>query len=165
MFCCEHFGVQPDMYILGKALGGGVFPVSMVVSSEEVLGVFNPGEHGSTFGGNPLGCRVGIESLKVLLEENLVNRSKEMGDYFMQQLATVKSKHLDHVRGKGLLVGIVLKKDAGGARRFCEALKQKGVLCKETHENILRFAPPLVISKEEIDWAFERIKDVLENLD
>jgi ornithine--oxo-acid transaminase len=165
MFACDHYNVKPDMYILGKALSGGMIPASVVVSSEDVLGVFTPGEHGSTYGGNPLACRVAVEALKILQEEKLVEKAKENGAYFMEKLNSIQSKHLDFIRGKGLWVGMVLKKEARGARRFCEALKERGLLCKETHENVIRFAPPLVVTREELDWAFERIKDVLENLD
>ncbi|PCJ18694.1 MAG: ornithine--oxo-acid transaminase [Candidatus Cloacimonadota bacterium] len=165
MFCMEHYDVKPDMYILGKALGGGVLPISAVVSSSEIMSVFIPGEHGSTFGGNPLACRVAIEAIAVLKDENLVKNSYELGNYFMDLLKTIKSPHIESLRGRGLLIGIVLKESAKGARRFCEALKDKGLLCKETHDHVIRFAPPLVITKDEIDWCFERIKDVLENLD
>lgn len=165
MFCMEHYGVKPDMYILGKALGAGVLPISAVVSSEDVLGVFTPGEHGSTFGGNPLACRVAIEAIEVLKDENLVANSCDLGKYFMDLLKTIDSPHIESLRGRGLLIGIVLKESANGARRFCEALKERGLLCKETHDHVIRFAPPLIITKEEIDWCFSRIKDVLENLD
>ncbi|MCJ8344670.1 ornithine--oxo-acid transaminase, partial [bacterium] len=165
MFCMEHYDVKPDMYILGKALGAGVLPISAVVSSEEVLGVFTPGEHGSTFGGNPLACRVAIEAVQVLKDEKLVENSRDLGNYLMDLLKTINSPHIESLRGKGLLIGIVLKKSANGARRFCEALKTKGLLCKETHDHVIRFAPPLVITKSEIDLCFERIKDVLENID
>jgi len=165
MFAYQHEeNVRPDMLIIGKALSGGFYPVSAVVSSREILGVFKPGDHGSTFGGNPLACAIARESLRVLVEEKLADRSAEMGHYFKERLQTVKSKHVKEVRGKGLFIGVELHAAAGGARRFCEALKAEGVLCKETHENVIRFAPPLVIKREEIDWAFERVKKVLETV-
>ena len=132
-----------------------------MLANKEVLGVFNPGDHGSTFGGNPLGAAVAREALKVLVEENLIEKSFELGEYFREQLRNVNSKHVKEIRGKGLFIGVELNDEAGGARRFCEALMGKGILAKETHENVIRFAPPLVITKEEIDWAMERIKDVL----
>ncbi len=161
MLACEHDGVKPDMVTLGKAISGGMYPVSAVLASKDVLGVFNPGDHGSTFGGNPLGCAVAREALDVIVDENLVERAAEMGDYLMDCLAEINSPYVDHCRGKGLLVGIVLKPEAGGARRFCEALQARGVLAKETHEVVIRLAPPLVIEKEELDWALRQIADVL----
>ncbi|MCX5786227.1 MAG: ornithine--oxo-acid transaminase [Elusimicrobia bacterium] len=157
-FCCEHEGVKPDMMILGKALGGGVMPISAVVSSKEVLGVFNPGDHGSTFGGNPLACAVARAALKVLTEENLVENSREIGEYFMDKLRSIKGPNIKEVRGKGLLIGVELN---GPARPFCEQLMNLGLLAKETHDHVIRFAPPLIITKKEIDWAFRRIKKVL----
>ncbi len=157
-------GVKPDMLIIGKALSGGFYPVSAVVSSKEILGVFNPGDHGSTFGGNPLACAVASEALDVLTEEDLPGRSRELGDYLMNRLESVDKKHIKELRGRGLFIGIELKPEAGGARRFCEFLQEEGLLAKETHENVIRLAPPLIISKEEIDWAFERIKKALETL-
>jgi ornithine--oxo-acid transaminase len=159
-FACQHEDVEPDMYILGKALGGGVIPVSMVVSSREVLGVFKPGDHGSTFGGFPLACAVGLAALEVIEEENLVDRSREMGRYFMDRLRDMKSPHVEEIRGRGLLIGVEIKKSSGVARPFCEKLMKEGLLCKETHESVVRFAPPLVIEKDEIDWALERIEKV-----
>lgn len=164
-FACEHDGVTPDVFILGKALSGGFYPVSAVVAKNEVLGLFTPGEHGSTFGGNPLACAVAREALKVLQDENLIEKSAELGDYFMDKLRSIQSKHVKTVRGKGLLIGVELKKEAGGARRFCETLQDEGLLCKETHEHVIRFAPPLVIQQKDIDWAFDRIKKVLETMD
>ncbi|MCK5583096.1 MAG: ornithine--oxo-acid transaminase [Elusimicrobiales bacterium] len=161
-FCSDHDGIKPDMLILGKAMGGGIMPISAVVSSKEILGVFNPGDHGSTFGGNPLACAVARTALKVLDDESLVEKSNELGNYFMDKLRTIDPKHIKEIRGKGLLIGMELKDEAGGARRFCEELMGMGLLCKETHENVIRFAPPLIITKEEIDWAFEKIKTVLE---
>ncbi|HDQ44242.1 MAG TPA: ornithine--oxo-acid transaminase [bacterium] len=165
IFACRHEDVQPDLFILGKALSGGFYPVSAVVSKKEVLGLFTPGEHGSTFAGNPLACAVAREALAVLVRENLVVKAAELGNYFMDRLRTIHSKHVREVRGRGLLIGVELKQEAGGARRFCEALQKEGLLCKETHDHVIRFAPPLVISKKEIDWAFTRIKTVLETLD
>jgi len=161
MFAFQHENVKPDIVIIGKALSGGCYPVSAVLSREEILGVFKPGDHGSTFGGNPLGAAVAIEALNVLVEENLIEKSYELGKYFLGELKKISSQHIKEVRGKGLFIGVELKPEAGGARRFCEALMQRGILCKETHENVIRFAPPLVIKKEEIDWALIRIKEVL----
>ena len=161
-FACEYENVRPDVFILGKALSGGFYPVSAVVSSREIMGVFQPGEHGSTFAGNPLACSVAREALKVLIEEKLVENSETLGVYFLDKLKTIKSNHIKEVRGRGLLIGVELFHESGGARRFCEALKEEGLLCKETHEDTVRFAPPLVITKKDIDWAFERIKKILE---
>lgn len=157
----EHEGVVADLTLVGKALSGGLYPVSAVLSNKEVLGVFQPGDHGSTFGGNPLACAVARTAVKVLVEEKMVENSARMGAYFMEQLASIDSPYVKEVRGKGLMIGVELHKNAGGARRFCEKLKHKGLLCKETHENVIRFAPPLIITKEDIDWALERIGDVL----
>ena len=161
LFACEHEGVRPDVVAIGKALSGGFYPVSAVLASREILGVFNPGEHGSTFGGNPLACAVAREALKVLVDEGMIENSARLGDYFLGRLQRIESDHVELVRGKGLFIGVVLKREAGGARRFCEALKEKGLLCKETHEHVIRFAPPLVITREELDWALERIEEVL----
>jgi len=161
MFACDHEDVRPDMYILGKALGGGVYPISAVVAPSRVLGVFKPGEHGSTFGGNPLGCAVARAALKVLVDERLAQRSQELGEYFVGRLREIKSPHVKEVRGRGLLIGVELHPAAGGARRFCEALQLEGLLCKETHTHVIRFAPPLVIERADIDWALERIARVL----
>ncbi|MED1205931.1 ornithine--oxo-acid transaminase [Heyndrickxia acidicola] len=158
MFACEWENVDPDMYILGKALGGGVFPISCVVANENILGVFNPGSHGSTFGGNPMACAVSIAALDVLLDEKLAERSQELGEYFMDKLKDIKNPMIKEVRGKGLFIGVVLDEPA---RKYCEDLKEEGLLCKETHENVIRFAPPLVISKEDLDWAIERITKIL----
>ncbi|KQU57973.1 ornithine--oxo-acid aminotransferase [Bacillus sp. Leaf406] len=158
MFACEWAGVDPDMYILGKALGGGVFPISCVVADESVLGVFNPGSHGSTFGGNPMACAVSIASLDVLIDEKLADRSLELGEYFMGKLKEIKNPLIKEVRGSGLFIGVELHEPA---RAYCEKLKDEGLLCKETHDTVIRFAPPLVISQEDLDWAIERIKKVL----
>ena len=165
MFCMEHFDIQPDGYILGKALGGGVYPISAFVASKEVLGVFRPGSHGSTFGGNPLACAVAMEAIDVLVEEHLIERSAELGEHLKNGLKSINSKHIDHIRGKGLMIGIVLKDAAGGARRFCEELKIRGLLCKETHETVIRITPPLVIKREELDWAIGQVTEVLETMD
>ncbi len=161
LFAYMHDDITPDVVIVGKALSGGFYPVSAVLASEEVLGVFAPGDHGSTFGGNPLACAVARAALRVLVAENLVQRSAELGDYFLTKLKTLKSPHIREVRGKGLWIGIELDVPA---RPYCEALKARGILCKETHEYVIRVSPPLVISREEIFWAFERIKKVIEEL-
>jgi ornithine--oxo-acid transaminase len=164
LFACEHEGVRPDVLIIGKSLGGGCYAVSAVLARREVLGLFTPGSHGSTFGANPLACAAAREALKVTKEEKMIENSAELGDYFINKLKTIKSRHIQEVRGKGLLIGIELKPEAGGARRFCEALEQEGLLCKETHENVIRFAPPLIIKKKELDWSFKRIKKVFKDL-
>ena len=161
MFAYQYENVKPDMLILGKALSGGVYPVSAVVSSKEILSVFNPGDHGSTYGGNPLACAVARTALRVIQEEKLVENAYQMGQYFREKLSTIRSKHIKEVRGKGLFIGVELYPEARGARRFCEALMHEGLLCKETHENVIRFAPPLVITKSDLDWAFERIQKAL----
>jgi len=162
LFAYEHEGVKPDMVIIGKALSGGMYPVSAVVASKEILGVFNPGDHGSTYGGNPLACAIAREALQIIVDEKLVERSAELGNYLMTKLREIDSPYVDFYRGKGLWIGIVLKKDAGGARRFCEALQERGILAKETHENVIRIAPPLVITKAEIDQALVAIREVLQ---
>jgi ornithine--oxo-acid transaminase len=159
LFAYMHEGVRPDMLIIGKALAGGFYPVSAVLSSKEILGVFHPGDHGSTFGGNPLGCAVARAALQVIIDEKLVQRSAELGEYFLTRLRTLRSPHLREVRGKGLWIGIELDVPA---RPYCEALKELGILCKETHDYVIRIAPPLVITRTEIDWAFERIREVIE---
>ena len=161
LFAFEYEKIRPDAVIIGKALSGGCYPVSAVLADRQLLGVFNPGDHGSTFGGNPLGAAIARESIKVLIEEKLVENSFEMGNYFREKLNEIKSKHVKEIRGKGLFIGVELHPEAGGARRFCEALKDRGLLCKETHTNVIRFAPPLVITKEEIDWAMEKVAEVL----
>lgn len=158
MFACEWEDVVPDMYILGKALGGGVLPISCVVANKDILGVFNPGSHGSTFGGNPMACAVSIAALDVLVEEKLADRSLELGKYFMDKLKEISNPMIKEVRGRGLFIGVELTEPA---RKYCEALKEEGLLCKETHDTVIRFAPPLVISEEDLDWAIERIKKVL----
>jgi ornithine--oxo-acid transaminase len=161
LFAMEHENVRPDVAIIGKALAGGFYPVSAVLADSALLGLFKPGEHGSTFGGNPLAAAVARAALRVIREENLSERSYELGEYFMEQLAEIPSPHVKEVRGKGLLIGVELKPEAGGARRFCEAMQEKGILAKETHDNVIRFAPPLVIDKDTIDWALPAIRDVL----
>jgi len=161
LFACDHEGVRPDVVILGKALGGGVYPVSAVLADREILGLFQPGEHGSTFGGNPLAAAAARAALKVIVEEKLVENSAKLGEYFQERLAEIPSPHVKEVRGQGLLIGVELKPEAGGARRFCEALQRQGILCKETHENVIRFAPPLVIDQPTIDWALGPIAEVL----
>jgi len=157
----EHEGVEADLTLIGKALSGGFYPVSAVLSNKEVLGVFQPGDHGSTFGGNPLACATARVALKVLVEEGMIENSARMGDYLMGKLCTIQSPYIKEVRGKGLFIGVELHPEAGGARRFCEALMTRGLLCKETHQHVIRFAPPLVIQQADLDWAFERIEDVL----
>lgn len=157
MFASEWEEIDPDMYILGKALGGGVFPISCIVANKEILSVFNPGSHGSTFGGNPMACAVSIAALDVLIDEKLAARSLELGNYFMDALKEIKHSSIKEVRGRGLFIGMELTEDA---RPFCEELKELGLLCKETHDTVIRFAPPLIISKEELDWAIERIQKV-----
>jgi ornithine--oxo-acid transaminase len=161
LFACQHEDVRPDVTIVGKALSGGFYPVSAVLADKALLGLFTPGEHGSTFGGNPLGAAVARAALRVIREENLAERSAQLGEYFMEQLSEIPSPHVKEVRGRGLLIGVELKPEAGGARRFCEALQAKGILAKETHDHVIRFAPPLVIDKETIDWALPSIREVL----
>jgi ornithine--oxo-acid transaminase len=161
LFAAQHEQVRPDITVIGKALAGGFYPVSAVLSDKEILGLFTPGEHGSTFGGNPLGAAVARAAIKVIVEEGLIQRSEELGNYFIEQLSEIPSPHVKGVRGKGLLIGIELNEKAGGARRFCESLQEKGILAKETHDRVIRFAPPLVIEKETIDWTLPIIRDVL----
>jgi len=158
MFAFQHENVAPDVIIIGKALSGGYYPVSAVLAKKEILSVFNPGDHGSTFGGNPLGCAVARAALRVITEENLINRSAELGKDFIEKLKTVKSPHVVEIRGKGLFIGIELNTKA---RPFCEKLKTLGILCKETHDNIIRIAPPLIISEKELDFAYECLLKVL----
>ncbi len=162
LLAAEHEGVRADMVTIGKALSGGMYPVSAVLASREVLGLLQPGDHGSTYGGNPLACAVAREALKVLVEERLIERAAELGEYLMGCLREIQSPHIQQIRGKGLWIGIVLRAEAGGARRFCEALMERGLLCKETHWNVVRLAPPLVITKEEIDWALAHLAEVLQ---
>ncbi|NNK84463.1 MAG: aminotransferase class III-fold pyridoxal phosphate-dependent enzyme, partial [Desulfobacterales bacterium] len=156
----EHDGIEADLTLIGKALSGGFYPVSAVLSNSEVLGVLQPGEHGSTFGGNPLACAVGRAALKVLVEEKMIDNAAKMGTYFLEGLKQINNPLVKEFRGKGLMIGMELFPESGGARQYCQKLKEKGLLCKETHENIIRFAPPLVISKDIIDWALEQIEAV-----
>jgi len=159
LFACMHEDVKPDILIIGKALAGGFYPVSAVLSSWEIMRIYHPGDHGSTFGGNPLACAVARAALRVLQDDKLVERSAELGAYFLTLLQTMRSPEIKDVRGKGLWIGIELR---GPARPYCEALKDEGILCKETHDSVIRIAPPLVIDREEIDWAFERFRKVIE---
>jgi ornithine--oxo-acid transaminase len=161
LFACDHEGVKPDLLILGKALGGGVMPVSAVLASHEVMGVFEPGDHGSTFGGNPLACAVARTAMNVLTRDHLADRAAELGGRFMERLRRLDSPHVREVRGKGLLIGIALTPVAGPAKAFAKRLMHEGVLCKDTVESVLRIAPPLVIGQDELDWAYERIARVL----
>jgi ornithine--oxo-acid transaminase len=161
LFASLYEDVRPDVTIIGKAMAGGFYPVSAVLADKAILGLFKPGEHGSTFGGNPLAAAVARAALKVIRDENLAERSRALGEYFMEQLAEIPSPHVKEVRGRGLLIGVELKPEARGARRFCEALQQKGILAKETHDSVIRFAPPLIIDKETIDWALPSIREVL----
>ncbi|GGF15702.1 ornithine aminotransferase [Halobacillus andaensis] len=158
MFACDWEDVSPDVLILGKALGGGVFPISCVVANKEILGVFNPGSHGSTFGGNPLASAVSMAALDVIEEEKLADRSLELGTYMKEELSKIDNPIIKEIRGKGLFIGVELTE---AARPYCEDLKEKGLLCKETHENVIRFAPPLTIDKADLDWAIAQIKEVL----
>jgi len=160
LFAYMHEAVTPDVLIIGKALAGGFYPVSAVLASREILGVYKPGDHGSTFGGNPMGCAIARTALRVLIEEKMVERSAELGAYFLGLLQTLRSSDLKEVRGRGLWIGIELRSPA---RPYCEALKEQGILCKETHDRVIRIAPPLVISRQEIDWAFERITKVIQH--
>ena len=161
LFACDHENVKPDAVIIGKALSGGFYPVSAVISSRSILGLFTPGEHGSTFGGNPLGAAVARTALKVLVEEGLIKNAEEMGAYFSDQLAEISTNKIKEIRSRGLLIGVELHESAGPARKYCEMLQSQGILAKETHDTTIRFAPPLIIDKETIDWALERIRDVL----
>jgi ornithine--oxo-acid transaminase len=165
MLACDHEGVVPDGLILGKALGGGILAVSMFLAKKEVMDIFVPGPHGSTFGGNPLAAAVGIEALNILLEEKLPERSMEMGNYLMGKLDKLNSPLISAIRGSGLFIGIEIDPAVGSAREICERLMDRGLLSKETHETVVRLAPPLVITREQIDWAVTQIKEVLEEID
>ena len=160
----EHDGIEADVTLIGKALSGGFYPISAVLSNMEVLGVFMPGDHGSTFGGNPLACAVARMAMRVLIEEGMIENAATMGAYFLSQLKTIQSPWAKEIRGRGLMIGVELFPEAGGARRFCEQLMKQGLLCKETHENVIRFAPPLIITKQDIDWATERIESVFNSM-
>jgi ornithine--oxo-acid transaminase len=162
LFACEYEEVKPDILVVGKSLGGGCYVISAVLSPRKILGLFKPREHGTTFGANPLACALAREAIQVLTEEKLVENSAELGNYFLEKLKTIRSKHIKEIKGKGLLIGIELKQEAGGARRFCEDLKEEGLLCKETHEHVIRFAPPLIIKREDLDWAFEKVNQVFQ---
>jgi ornithine--oxo-acid transaminase len=161
MFCCDWESVRPDVQIVGKALGGGVYPVSATIADAEFMDVFDPGDHGSTFGGNPLGAAVGLASLNVIVDEKLPERSDQLGGWFMDQLRELESPHIKEVRGQGLMIGVVIKESSGVARQFCEALHARGILAKETHHQVIRFAPPLTIEKEDLGFALSQVKEVL----
>ncbi|HQK42566.1 MAG TPA: ornithine--oxo-acid transaminase [Anaerolineaceae bacterium] len=161
LFASEYEGVRPDITIIGKALSGGLYPVSAVLADKPVLGLIVPSEHGSTFGGSPLAAVVGTAALEVIEEEKLPERSFKLGKYFMDHLSEINSPHIKEIRGKGLLIGVELKPEAGGARRFCESLQDEGILAKETHTHVIRFAPPLIIDQETLDWALPKIAGVL----
>ncbi|MGH8279290.1 MAG: ornithine--oxo-acid transaminase, partial [Gammaproteobacteria bacterium] len=164
LLACQHENVKPDGLILGRALGGGLLPVSMFLSRKDVMDVFTPGDHGSTFGGNPLACAVGIEALNIMVEEKLPERSAEMGSYLLQKLRMLKSPLIKELRGKGLFIGIEFDPRQASAREVCEHLMAHGILSKETHETVVRLAPPLIITREQIDWAVERIELVLKEM-
>jgi ornithine--oxo-acid transaminase len=157
----EHEGIEADLTLIGKALAGGFYPVSAVLSNSEVMDVLRPGEHGSTFGGNPLACAVARMALKVLVEDGMIENAETMGAYFLDELKTIHNPQIKEVRGKGLLIGMEFYPEAGGARQYCEKLKAEGMLCKETHEHIVRFAPPLIITRDQVDWAIEKISKVV----
>lgn len=161
MLAEEHENVEADLTLIGKALSGGFYPISAVLSNNEVLGVLKPGEHGSTFGGNPLACAIARAALRVLVEDKLIQNAKIMGEYFMEGLKNIHNPKIKEIRGRGLLIGVEFHPEAKGARQYCEQLKEVGILCKETHKTIVRFAPPLVVGKDDIDWAIEKIKPVL----
>jgi len=161
LFCCDWESVRPDVLIVGKALGGGLYPVSAAIADEEIMNVFHPGDHGSTFGGNPLGAAIGRASLRVILEEKLSERADELGRWFTKKLRDIDSPHVLEVRGQGLMIGVEIKESSGTARPFCEALEEMGVLAKETHHQVIRFAPPLTITQEELEFALEQANEVL----
>lgn len=161
LFACHHENVKPDITIIGKALGGGFYPISAIVCDHAIMQIFTPGDHGSTFGGNPLAAAIGIAALDVLVNEKLAEKAEELGNYFMKKLREIDSPHIKEIRGKGLLIGVEIKESSGKAMDFCMKLMKEGVLCKDTHHQVMRFAPPLVITKEEIDWAIEKITKVL----
>jgi ornithine--oxo-acid transaminase len=161
-FCCDWEGVKPDIMVVGKALSGGFYPVSAMLAGEEVMGVFAPGDHGSTFGGNPLGAAVARAALQVIVDEKLPERARELGDWFMNELRRIGSPHVQEVRGRGLMIGVEIRRESGTARPFCEGLMERGVLAKETHEQVVRFAPPLVVEKADLEWALGHTAEVLE---
>jgi ornithine--oxo-acid transaminase len=162
LLAAEHWGIRADIVTVGKALSGGMYPVSAVLADRAILGLFQPGDHGSTYGGSPLASAVAREALRVLIDEGLIERAARLGEYLASRLLEIESPHIKRLRGKGLWFGVVLKPEAGGARRFCEALMERGMLCKETHWNVIRLAPPLIITQEELDWAIERLAEVLQ---
>jgi ornithine--oxo-acid transaminase len=162
MFCCDWENVKPDVLIVGKALSGGFYPVSAMLSGEAVMDVFKPGDHGSTFGGNPLGAAVARAALKVIVDEKLPERAAELGAWFMTELRKIASPHVKEIRGKGLMIGVVIKDESGRARPFCEGLQARGILAKETHDQVIRFAPPLVVAKKDLEWALGEIREVLQ---
>ncbi len=164
LFAFQHEGVRPDIVIIGKALGGGFYPVSAILADDEVMGVFHPGDHGSTFGGNPLGAAVAREALNVMMDEKLIENSATLGDWFIARLKKIADPRIREVRGRGLWIGLEVRPEAGGARRFCEALMKKGLLCKETHTHTIRFAPPLVITRQDLEWACDRVEQVFKEL-
>jgi len=164
MFCFEHENAKPDVLILAKALGGGVYPVSVVLADRDIMSVFTPGDHGSTFGGNPMAAAIGIASLDVIIDEKLPERAEELGNSFSEQLRKIPCPAVKEIRSKGLMIGVEIKPEFGSARKFCEALMLQGILCKETHTTTIRFTPPLIVTKEELDWALERIKNVFQEL-
>jgi len=153
--------VRPDITVIGKALSGGFYPISAVLADKEILGLFQPGEHGSTFGGNPLAAAIGVAALEVIEEENLIENAQKMGAYILEYLEEIPKKNIKDIRGKGLLIGVELKHELGGARRFAEILQEKGILVKETHEHILRLAPPLIIDQQTVDWMLPILREVL----
>ena len=165
LLACDHESVKPDGLILGKALGGGIIPVSMFLARKDVMDIFVPGTHGSTFGGNPLAAAVGTEALKILIEDNLAERSKELGEYLVEKLGRIDSPLISEIRGAGLFVGIDIDPALGSARKICERLMDRGLLSKETHETVVRLAPPLIVTREQLDWAVDQIREVLHEID
>lgn len=161
LFCCDWEKVRPDVLIVGKALGGGVYPISATIADAEFMDVFTPGDHGSTFGGNPLAAAIGRAALNVILDEKLPERSDQLGTWFIDKLRAIDSPHIEEIRGKGLMIGVVIKESSGKARTFCEALQRRGILAKETHHQVIRFAPPLTITQTELEFALEQIQQVL----
>jgi len=161
LFASQHENVRPDITVIGKALSGGFYPISAVLADKEILGLFQPGEHGSTFGGNPLAAAIGIAALEVIEEENLIEKAQKMGEYILEYLEEIPKKNIKDIRGKGLLIGVELKHELGGARRFAEILQEKGILVKETHEHVLRLAPPLIIDQQTVDWMLPILREVL----
>jgi len=161
LFACDHDNVRPEVMIIGKALSGGFYPVSAVLADKKILGLFTPGEHGSTFGGNPLGAAVARAAIKVLTEEHLIENAANMGEYFAERLSKIPQKKIKEIRAKGLMIGVEIKEEFGGARKYCEHLRDQGILAKETHDTTIRFAPPLIINRQTIDWAIPRIQAAL----